>query len=445
MSEPVQTLSPTQQPSGNISLGSSLSFSEYNNSRYGFKIQYPSNWQLVSITNSSVLPSISDNTTEIIARFKSPFDPQERMEDLVTISVENLSATSSQRGIRNLSAYDYAAPLIQQLSPISKAPNEPNQAILIINESLKIMSEIGGKDNKNFSAWRIDYLSSDYKSDVFVISDTNLFDINFSTSKERATQSVPVFDKLLDTIQFTNEKSNTTSDDTFGNTHTINATTDQSIPNLRIIPSSQILQQGVQPLSNFLQQDQNQNPQQQALLVPPFSTNPSDSQLQQSDQMLQQEQQSIPQPPFGEIEPPYQQQPGELFQQLPSALPQQTYPLLPPSAPYSQFPSIPPMSSEQATNYLSPVIMSQYPYANNLSGLQIVGEVLNQAPVVAKSVRVLATSYNQYGQVIGTDFAYTDPSDLSPGQWAPFNITLQEGSAPTYQMTNYALNIDWRS
>ena len=438
MSEPVQTVSPTQQPSGNISLGSLLSFSEYNNSRYGFKVQYPSNWQVVSITNSSVLPSITNNTTEIIARFKSPFDPQERIEDVLTISVENLSATSSQRGIRNLSVYDYAAPLIQQLSPMSKAPNEPNQAILILNESLDIMSDTGGKDNKNFSAWRIDYLSSDYKSDVFAISDNNLFDINFSTSKERATQSVPIFDKLLDTIHFINEKNNTTSGDTFGNTHTINATTNQSIPNLRTIPSSQILQQGVQPLSDLLQLDQDQNPQQQALLIPPFNTNPSDSQLQQFDQLLQQQPQQ--QSPFGEIQPQYQQQPGELFQQLPSALPQQTYPILPPSAPFSQLPSISP-----TYNYLSPVIMSQYPYANNLSSLQIVGEVLNQAPVVAKSVRIMATLYNQYGQVIGTDFTYTDPSDLSPGQWAPFNIIVQEDSAPMYQMTNYALSIDWRS
>ena len=100
------------------------------------------------------------------------------------------------------------------------------------------MSDTGGKDNKNFSAWRIDYLSSDYKSDVFVISDNNLFDINFSTSKERATQSVPMFDKLLDTIQFINEKNNTTSGDTFGNIHTINATANQSMCSRSLISSA---------------------------------------------------------------------------------------------------------------------------------------------------------------------------------------------------------------
>ena len=48
-----------------------------------------------------------------------------------------------------------------------------------------------------------------------------------------------------------------------------------------------------------------------------------------------------------------------------------------------------------------------------------------------------------YGQVIGTDSTYTDPSDLAPGQRAPFNMIVQEESVPIYQMTNYALNIDW--
>jgi hypothetical protein len=439
MSVPEQTLGPNQQTSGNISLMSSPSLSEYNNSRYGFGFQYPSDWQEASIANSSLTPSVTENTTEVIARIKSPFDPVEKTEVLVTISVENLSDTSPQQEIRNLSAYDYVAPLIRQLSLMSKAPNGPNQTILILNESLNIMTETSGEDNKYLSAWRIDYLTSDYKSDVFVVKDTNLFDIGFSTSKERATQSVPMFDRLLDTIQFINGSSNTNSGNTSGSTETINTATNQSVTNLRRIPSSQSLQQEVQPLSDFLPQGQNQNPQLEALLVPPFSTSndPSDSQLQQSDQMLQQ-----PQLSFDEIQPLYQQQPGALFTQSPSSLPQQT---LPPFSQFSQLPLLPPMGPEQAYTYLSPVIMSQYSYANNLSSFQIVGEVLNQAPVVAKSVRIIATLYNQFGQVIGTDFDYTDPSDLSPGQRAPFSITVQEYSAPTYQMTKYSLNIDWQS
>ena len=72
------------------------------------------------------------------------------------------------------------------------------------------------------------------------------------------------------------------------------------------------------------------------------------------------------------------------------------------------------------------------------------GQVLNQAPVAAGFVKIIATFYDSYGQVIGTDFTYTDPSDLALGQRAPFNMIVQEDSVPIYQMTNYALNIDWR-
>lgn len=438
-----QLTDPAQKSSENDSSMSSMSFSEYNNSRYGFRLKYPSDWQVVSIPNSSLSSPITENTSEVIAQIKSPFDSQERTEDLVTIGVENLSNISSEQGNRNLSAYDYAAPVIQQLSMMKKAPTEPNKTILILNESLNVLSETNSKDIKNLSAWRIDYVSSGYNSDVFIISDTNLFDIGFSTSRERATHSVPIFSNLLDTIQFINTESNPTSGSAFGNSDTNNTNSNQSISNLGTNPPSQILQQEARPLSDFLQQAQNQNPQQQGLLVPPFSTGPSNSPLQQSDGMLQQQQQqSIPQTPFDDMLLPSQQQPEAPLRQLPSPLlQQQPYPLLPPSAPFSQLPSIGP---EQAYNYLSPVIMSQYPYFNNLSSFQIVGEVLNQAPVVARSVMIMATFYDQYGQVIGTDFTYTEPSNLLPGQRAPFNLTVQDGSAPPFQMPNYVLNIDWR-
>jgi hypothetical protein len=85
MSGPTQLLAPAQQSSENDSWLSSLSFSEYNNSRYGFGIQYPSDWQVVSIPNSSLSPPITGNATEVIAQIKSPFDLQERTDDLVTL------------------------------------------------------------------------------------------------------------------------------------------------------------------------------------------------------------------------------------------------------------------------------------------------------------------------------------------------------------------------
>ena len=74
--------------------------------------------------------------------------------------------------------------------------------------------------------------------------------------------------------------------------------------------------------------------------------------------------------------------------------------------------------------------------------MHIVGEVLNQAPVTAKFVKIIATFYNANGQVIGTDFAYADPPDLAPGQRAPFDIIVLEGSVPMYQVSSYELTVD---
>ena len=93
-------------------------------------------------------------------------------------------------------------------------------------------------------------------------------------------------------------------------------------------------------------------------------------------------------------------------------------------------------------NYQPPVILSQSSYVNNIGSMHIVGEVLNQAPVTAKFVKIIATFYNANGQVIGTDFTYADPSDLAPGQRAPFDIIVLEGSVPMYQMSSYELTVD---
>ena len=52
--------------------------------------------------------------------------------------------------------------------------------------------------------------------------------------------------------------------------------------------------------------------------------------------------------------------------------------------------------------------------------MHILGQVLNQAPVTAKFVKIIATFYNANSQVIGTGFGYADLSDLAPNQKSSF-------------------------
>ena len=262
--EPTQNSGPIQKSSGNMSSSpSSQSFSEYNNSKYGFKVQYPSNWQVISHANSSVSPSITSTPSDVIVRITSPSDMQQGMKGLVTVGVENISAAHSQQAIGNLTAYDYAAPVIRQLPLMLGSATERNQTNLVRNESLNIGSETNGKNSKNLSAWRIDYVASDYNSNVFVINNTKVFDIGFSTPKESASQSMPIFDKLLGSIEFMGITGNATTDNKSGNADIKNsaaaAVENHSITASGTIPSSQTLQQEARP----------QPPQ--ALLVPPFS------------------------------------------------------------------------------------------------------------------------------------------------------------------------------
>ena len=73
------------------------------------------------------------------------------------------------------------------------------------------------------------------------------------------------------------------------------------------------------------------------------------------------------------------------------------------------------------------VIVSDNGFNDNdpsLPQYHIVGEVQNNGTQTAKFVQVSATLYDRNNKVIGTDFSFTNPSDIDPGQKAPFEITV---------------------
>ena len=82
---------------------------------------------------------------------------------------------------------------------------------------------------------------------------------------------------------------------------------------------------------------------------------------------------------------------------------------------------------------------------NDFGWYQIVGEVVNGGSEPTEFVKVVATFYDEAGQVINTDFTYTDPSDLTAGQSAPFEVTVTdedisddiESAKLTAQSTDY--------
>ena len=215
----------------------------------GLRFSIPLDWKVNSTANDSLSsPPITGASTDVVASITSPSDLQRGRQGLVTISVENLSkAAHLSMQMEILTAYDYVSPIIKQLSLTLGSATERGQTNLVRNESLNIGSETSSKNSKNLSAWRIDTIASNYKSDVFVINGTRVFDIGFSAPKENATQSLPIFDKMLNSFQFTVTTPNVTANEDTLNTKDI---TNASVTsNQSTIPLNEIVQQ--KPLSQL--------------------------------------------------------------------------------------------------------------------------------------------------------------------------------------------------
>jgi hypothetical protein len=85
-------------------------------------------------------------------------------------------------------------------------------------------------------------------------------------------------------------------------------------------------------------------------------------------------------------------------------------------------------------------ILSHNSFTDSIVYMHVVGEVMNNTPTVAQFVQVTGTFYDSNNQVVGTQFTYTNPSDIGSGQKAPFELILTSASVPTSQISNYNLS-----
>jgi hypothetical protein len=92
---------------------------------------------------------------------------------------------------------------------------------------------------------------------------------------------------------------------------------------------------------------------------------------------------------------------------------------------------------------IPPRILSYSDYVSSTGSLHIVGEVINESFQPIRFVEITATFYDSNNRVIGTDFTFANPSTLQPGQRAPFDMIIIEGSIPTYLMAYYILSVDY--
>jgi hypothetical protein len=86
-------------------------------------------------------------------------------------------------------------------------------------------------------------------------------------------------------------------------------------------------------------------------------------------------------------------------------------------------------------------ILSHDSYINSIGHMHVIGEVENNTHNIKQFVQVIATFYDDNNKVVGTSNTYTTPTDLKPGETAPFDLMLTDASIPIEQIERYTLKV----
>ncbi len=89
-------------------------------------------------------------------------------------------------------------------------------------------------------------------------------------------------------------------------------------------------------------------------------------------------------------------------------------------------------------------ILSHKLFTDSRDYLHVVGEIKNNYPSTTTFVRIVGTFYDINNQIIGTQFTYSNPSDIRPGEKAPFVLVLSSSSIPISQIDHYSLQASYQ-
>ena len=106
------------------------------------------------------------------------------------------------------------------------------------------------------------------------------------------------------------------------------------------------------------------------------------------------------------------------------------------------------ISTENSIPFLnksrSVTILNHNSYTDSAGYFHVVGKVENNTPSPAQSVQVTGTFYDINNALVGTQFTYTNPSDISSSAMAPFDLILKSASVPASLIDHYKLDVSYR-
>ena len=106
------------------------------------------------------------------------------------------------------------------------------------------------------------------------------------------------------------------------------------------------------------------------------------------------------------------------------------------------------LTSENSVPFLnksrSVTILSHNSYTDSLGYFHVVGMVENNTPKPARLVQVTGAFYDINNALVGSQFTHTNPSDISSGATAPFDLILKSASVPASLIDHYNLDVTYQ-
>lgn len=165
----------------------------HENSTYGFKVSYPSDWKIEQLKNNptAVVRFVSDSKQAGI-----PGNPMR--EASVTIRVENVSKYLDPNNlkVKSLTLDDYIS---NKKIELSQSASGMSITYLMDNKT-----QIAGRE-----AWSVEYMINVERNQAayilgnYVINDGKLYTIEFSAPPQKVHENLPIAQKMIDSFQFT--------------------------------------------------------------------------------------------------------------------------------------------------------------------------------------------------------------------------------------------------
>jgi hypothetical protein len=159
--------------------------SKFINTEYGFEFEFPSTWEVLDPFSSGLN---MEGIPIQVASIRSTID--DGIHDLLTISVlkpsRYLDTDTMEVKTSNLSPQEHAKIVTDML---------PEYGFKVVRENPVTVAGL--------PAYRIEYTTYEYETEVFVVkSDGALYKLEFGTPMLRAPESLPVFNKMVESFKF---------------------------------------------------------------------------------------------------------------------------------------------------------------------------------------------------------------------------------------------------